>query len=66
MTIAFGRRRLIFTRDTGSRGGKSFDLAVAKNATDGELARLKSALTAAEARRNWEAGAILYGGLRPR
>jgi hypothetical protein len=66
MMIAFGRRRLILSLVTTPESAKAFDLPVAQNATDEELARLNSAVSAAEDRRRWEATAILYGGLRPR
>ncbi|MEA2594003.1 MAG: hypothetical protein QOF01_472 [Thermomicrobiales bacterium] len=66
MTIAFGRRRLILSLIVAPPGPKLVDLPMAQNATDDELARLNSTISAMEDRRRWEASAILYGGMRPR
>jgi hypothetical protein len=66
MTIVFGRRRLIVTLDTAAQSGRLPRLPMAENASDAELARLKTISSAAEDRRRWEASAILYGGMRPR
>ena len=66
MTIAIGRRRLIFSLIVAPSCPKEIDLPVAQNATDTELARLNNTITAMEDRRRWEASAILYGGMRPR
>ncbi len=66
MTIALGRRRLILSLIVAPSCPKAFDLPMAQNATDGELAHLNSLNFALEDRRRWEASAILYGGMRPR
>jgi hypothetical protein len=66
MTIAFGRRRLILSLVTAPERSKTINVPAAQNATDQELARLNSMISAAEDRRRWEATAILYGGFRPR
>jgi hypothetical protein len=66
MTIALGRRRLILSLIVAPSGQKSIDVPMAQNATDDELARLNSTISAMEDRRRWEASAILYGGMRPR
>jgi hypothetical protein len=66
MTIAFGRRRLILSLIVAPSSPKTVDVPMAQNATDGELARLNSTISAMEDRRRWEASAILYGGMRPR
>jgi len=66
MTIALGRRRLIFSLIVAPACPKKFDLPMAQNATDGELAHLKNLTMFQEDRRRWEASAILFGGVRPR
>lgn len=66
MTIALGRRRLILSLIVAPSFEKQFDLPMAQNATDAELAQLRSLNGAMEDRRRWEASAILYGGMRPR
>ncbi|HEY7032725.1 MAG TPA: hypothetical protein VH482_15385 [Thermomicrobiales bacterium] len=66
MTIAIGRRRLIFSLIVAPSCPKTIDIPMAHNATDDELARLNSTISAMEDRRRWEASAILYGGMRPR
>ncbi|HEY7034530.1 MAG TPA: hypothetical protein VH482_24550 [Thermomicrobiales bacterium] len=62
MTIAFGRRRLILSLVVVPSHAKSFEVPLAENATDRELARLNGAMRAAEDRVRWEVNAILYGG----
>ena len=66
MTIALGRRRLILSFITAPACPKQFDLPMAQNASDDELAHLRSLMSAQEDRRRWEASAILFGGVRPR
>jgi hypothetical protein len=66
MTIAIGRRRLILSLIVAPSSPKCFDVPLAQDATDEELARLNSTISAMEDRRRWEASAILYGGMRPR
>ena len=66
MTIALGRRRLILSLIVAPTCPKQFDLPMAQNATDSELAHLHNLNFAQEDRRRWEASAILYGGMRPR
>jgi hypothetical protein len=66
MTIAIGRRRLILSLIVAPSSPKCFDVPMAQNATDDELARLNNSVGAMEDRRRWEASAILYGGMRPR
>jgi hypothetical protein len=66
MTIALGRRRLILSLIVAPSNGKCVDLPMAENATDDELARLNSYVSAVEDRRRWEASALLFGGMRPR
>lgn len=65
MTIALGRRRLIFSLINVPSIQKAIDVPSAQNATDDELAHLNSTISAFEDRRRWEASAILYGGVRP-
>jgi hypothetical protein len=66
MTFAIGRRRLILSLVSAPSVRKTVELPMAQNATDVELARLNSTIAAVEDRRQWEANAILYGGMRPR
>ena len=61
MTITFGRLRLMMSFVVVPSDTEAFDLPMAENATDKELAHLNGAMRAAEDRLRWEQSAILHG-----